>query len=155
MTAGPSHIVGVRNRTPVQRLEAKVEVAENGCWNWTGATSHSGYGKINLSGRYVGAHRAAYELLIGAIPAGLELDHLCSNPTCVNPEHLEPVTHAENVRRTIARGRGRPPATYSRLTHCKRGHPFTTENTRLKANGDRCCRECGRQNSRDRRWRSK
>jgi hypothetical protein len=81
------------------------------------------------------AHRVAYELVIGQIPAGLELDHLCRNVVCVNPAHLEPVTRAENMRRRSAA-----------QTHCKHGHEFTPENTYYYWHGGRhrACRACGR-----------
>lgn len=82
-----------------ERIITKFEIAANGCWNWTAARTKLGYGKI--SPRLL-AHRAIYELSVGPISDGLELDHLCRNPSCVNPDHLEPVTHAENLRR----GRG-------------------------------------------------
>lgn len=69
------------------------------CWLWT-STLRRGYGRFWIApGRFVPAHRFAYELLVGPIPEGLELDHLCRNPACVNPAHLDPVTHRENVRR--------------------------------------------------------
>lgn len=76
------------------------------CWLWEGAADAIGYGKFNPGARLIGAHRYSYQSMVGAIPAGLYLDHLCRNPRCVNPDHLEPVTHAENVRRgAIARKR--------------------------------------------------
>lgn len=72
--------------------------AEGACWMWTAAKSN-GYGIVGVAGTSIGAHRMAYMLSIGPIPEGLELDHLCRNPGCVNPGHLEPVTRAENIRR--------------------------------------------------------
>ena len=101
------------------------------CWMWTGET-HQGYGKYG--GRV--AHREAYKRLIGEIPVGLELDHLCRRPGCVNPLHLQPVSHAENRRRR-----------YIAQTHCKHGHEFTPENTRVR-NGSRHCRACQREATR-------
>ena len=74
-----------------------------GCWLWTGCTNRGGYGLTKFRGRTTGAHRAVYRLLVGPIPEGLDLDHLCSVRLCVNPAHLEPVTHAENVRRAMKR----------------------------------------------------
>lgn len=92
--------------TPVERLMAKVQRSEGGCWLWTGSITRAGYGRIRGAdahdGRTVLAHRLAYELLVGPIPQGLHLDHLCRVRRCVNPEHLEPVTLAENNRRAAA-----------------------------------------------------
>jgi hypothetical protein len=70
-----------------------------GCWEWKGAKDGDGYGHLGVAGSVVGAHRYAYELLVGPIPEGLHLDHLCRNRPCVNPDHLEPVTQAVNVGR--------------------------------------------------------
>ncbi len=127
-----------------QRFTSKFSVADSGCWEWTAASSHLGYGAVYHNGRQQGAHRAVYELLVGEIPNGLELDHLCRNPKCVNPEHLEPVTHRENIRR----GSG-PFQDRARQTHCKHGHPFDQENTRIRPNGTRKCRECERRLTRE------
>lgn len=101
----------------------------NGCWEWTGPREPFGYGRVSS----LRAHRIAYELLVGPIPVGLTLDHLCRNPPCVNPAHLEPVTMGVNVLRgdTIT-GRA------ARQTTCKRGHPFTI------VAGRRVCIECRR-----------
>lgn len=120
------------------RFWRKVDKAgAGGCWLWTSSTRGEGYGKF--SGSSVGtdsAHRISYILLVGPIPDGLELDHLCRVRNCVNPDHLEPVTNAENVRRAFAASpRARP-------THCKHGHEFTTENTLMEEGGGRRCRIC-------------
>jgi hypothetical protein len=102
-------------------------------------------------GTTAAAHRVAYEMLVGTIPKGLDLDHICHNGSgcgggescphrrCVNPDHLEPVTHRENMLRgeTVA-------AMHARKTHCIHGHEFTPENTRIKRDGSRNCRACDR-----------
>ena len=75
---------------------------ETKCWNWNMRLDKRGYGKTKKDGKYTFSHRAVWEFLVGEIPAGLEMDHLCRNPTCCNPEHLEPVTPIENVRRSRA-----------------------------------------------------
>jgi hypothetical protein len=110
-----------------------------GCWLWTGATNSDGYGKITIQPRTgIPAHRVAYELFVGPIPAGLQIDHLCRVRNCVNPAHLEPVTPAENMARSVAA-----------RTTCKRGHEFTAENTYSRRNAkggiSRTCKTCRRE----------
>jgi HNH endonuclease len=115
----------------------------SGCWLWTGALLSSyGYGQWP-TGHY--AHRTVYELIKGPIPQGLELDHLCRIPICVNPDHLEPVTHLVNVQRGKAGQRQRL------QTHCKHGHAFTPENTiwRGPDGRHRDCLTCQRKWSRE------
>lgn len=98
------------------------------CWMWIGP-QRKGYGY--LFGR--NAHRVIYERLVSDVPAGLELDHLCRNPLCVNPAHLEPVTHAENMARRVAA-----------TTHCVNGHERNATNSYRRPNGDWACRLCKR-----------
>lgn len=111
------------------------------CWFWRGATDRYGYGQLRISGRLEKAHRFAYECLVGPIPDGLVIDHLCRTPGCVNPEHLEVVTNRENMLRshlTLA-------VINAKKTHCRKGHEFTPENTRIRPNGSRACRACSRE----------
>lgn len=122
------------------RFWAKVDKdAPGGCWLWTAGQSPDGYGKFSLHSRSTPAHRLAYELLRGPIPDGLYLDHLCRVRRCVNPAHLEPVTHRENILRGDTL-----PAANARKTHCPAGHPYDTENTIREADGRRRCRVCVR-----------
>ena len=86
-----------------------------------------------------GAHRVSYQLVVGEIPEGLTLDHLCRNPSCVNPDHLEPVTTKENILRGVSKI-----AQQARQTHCKRGHPFDEENTMIVRGSARQCRACNK-----------
>ena len=113
------------------------------CWMWIAAKNDRGYGQFTSRmepHNTIYAHRVAYELQHGSIPEGLELDHLCRHPACVNPDHLEAVSHVVNCRR------GSRPM----QTHCKHGHEFTPENTYVKPNGHRFCKECKRTRDRDR-----
>lgn len=110
--------------------------SEGDCLVWTAYRNEAGYGKFRVNGRSVRAHRYAYERLVGPIPVGLVLDHLCRNPACVNPDHLEAVTQRENIRRGVNG--------HAAKTTCCRGHEYTPENTRLKRAGGRDCRACER-----------
>ena len=124
-----------------------VEADENGCWIWQASKRPNGYGQVRVAGRNMLAHRWAYELLVGPIPDGLVLDHLCRVIACVNPAHLEPVTQRENT----LRGEGLP-AQRARKTHCVHGHEFTDANTYRdpNRNGRRTCRICAREHDRRR-----
>lgn len=144
---------------------AKVTKVESGCWQYAGAPNPvNGYCAITIRGKGSPVHRVAYEIFIGPIPEGMEIDHLCHtrdldcpggidcpHRRCVNPEHLEPVTRTENNRRSLS-----PSAINRRKTHCTKGHEFTPENTVIRTTQSptgpkrhRACREC------ERGWRAK
>lgn len=127
--------------TRFERFLCKINRAcHGGCWEWTAATHGTGpYGAFWDGTKLVQAHRWAYEFFMGKIPDGLTIDHLCRNTVCVNPGHLEPVTHRENNLRG-----GSMSAIHATKTHCIAGHPFDEKNTRITPRGTRVCRECHR-----------
>ncbi len=120
-----------------ERFWAKVNKTET-CWLWTGAHTPLGYGRFSVGQhRLVCAHRWAYEAVLGPIPEGLVIDHLCRVPACVNPSHLEPVTTRINNLRGIGYTAQR-----AAQTQCVNGHDFTVENTYVRPNRTRDCRRC-------------
>ncbi len=129
-------------KAPINRYIDKT----SDCWLWTGGISPNGYGKY----RKVSAHRAAYEIFVGPIAEGMQLDHLCRVRHCVNPKHLEPVTPKENIRRGLPyRGPNMGGEYQLAKTHCRRGHEYNEKNTsiRTRKNGNtyRECRTCRRE----------
>lgn len=112
----------------------------SGCWLWTGAHVWNEYGVVTVGGRQRYVHRVSYQALVGEVPAGLQLDHLCRQRCCVNPMHLEPVTQRENMRR------GKQGEIWGTETHCRNGHEYTDENTapRSGRRNGRMCRACNR-----------
>lgn len=130
-------------RVPDRFWEKCIPEPMSGCWLWLASRSREGYARIaaaTLMGRrWVPAMQLSYVLLVGAIPDGLELDHRCRVRACVNPAHLEPVTHAENMRR----------GHYALLTACPLGHPLDGDNLYLNPDGSRECRTCRRRTRRE------
>lgn len=132
-----------RRLTPVQSIEIKDQGYTTPCWVWQG-TPRDGYGRIYRDGRLWNAHIWFYQVAKGPIPDGKQLDHLCHqncpggsdcpHRACVNPDHLEPKTQAENIRAGV-KSRGKP-------SHCKHGHAFTPENTIVRSDGSWRCRTC-------------
>lgn len=116
------------------RLLARIIIDDAGCWLWQGPLKAKGYATIWVDGASRWVHRVSYAEFVGPIPDGLQLDHLCRVHNCLNPEHLEPVTAAENTRRGLA-SRGFE-------THCRAGHEYTETSSYLNAYGRRQCRTC-------------
>lgn len=132
----------------VRRIAERAVVdPETGCWVWPGARRAGGYGHIGWQSKnvrsYQSTHRAMYEACVGPVPGGLDLDHLCRNRACCNPEHLEPVTRRENLLRGVT-----ITAERAARTHCPQGHPYDEGNTYRDRRNRRSCRECGRIHSR-------
>jgi hypothetical protein len=115
------------------RFWEKVD-ASGDCWEWTAGRNGHGYGAAYWEGRQVMAHRLSWTVLVGDIPEGMTLDHLCRNRVCVNPAHLEIVTLGVNSLRGFS-----PPALLARATHCAKGHPFSDHRN---SRGWRECRVC-------------
>lgn len=109
------------------------------CWNWKAGKDKDGYGRFTLMTRkIVRAHRYSYELKYGTIKEGLVIDHMCRNPSCVNPKHLRQVTNKINILIGMSN-----PAKNSRKTHCLRGHELSGENLYVQTKtGKRYCKTC-------------
>ncbi|MGH2711375.1 MAG: HNH endonuclease signature motif containing protein [Actinomycetota bacterium] len=142
-------------RRPIEERfwEKAARGPDDECWVWL-AAKVNGYGVIGAGGKHGRnrlAHRLSYQWAVGPIPPGLELDHLCRNRACVNPVHLEPVTSAENKRRSPLVGRspsvnkpGGNNGNGLKLV-CAKGHPFDEANTYYRpGGGGRTCRACNR-----------
>jgi hypothetical protein len=120
-------------------LRAEVK---DGCWLWRSACSANGYGQIRYRGRQVLVHRLAYETFVGPIAPGQQIDHLCRNRACFNPEHLRACSARENL---LAPGSRALAAENALKTQCVRGHPYDQANTYYPPNGQRSCRACMRE----------
>lgn len=137
-----------RHYDPFERFMTQFDLDPSTCWLWTGYVGTHGYGFL---GNHISAHKFSYERFIGSVPESYEIDHICHNADplcaggstclhrrCVNPAHLEAVTHRENVLRSM---RG-PIALHAAQTHCKRGHPLSGDNLWIDPNGHRQCVIC-------------
>lgn len=133
--------------SPLERFEAKLALSPTGCLVWTAGTTRGGYGKFKVDGQTVVAHRWYYQQVRGPIADDLQLDHLCRNPPCCDPDHLEPVTGREN----LLRGETFQAANAAK-THCPHGHPLSGDNLLVSGNR-RSCRICKRRQSAE--WRAR
>jgi HNH endonuclease len=124
------------------RIMAKIRIdQETGCWEFTGSRNRGrAYGRIGWKGRLWLTHRVTYTLIIGPIPDNLEIDHLCKNPPCCNPAHLEAVTRSVNIQRGT-QGDWRAEFELAK-THCPARHPYDAGNTYFTPSGHRQCRIC-------------
>src|ERR1039458_2266809 len=121
----------------IERLMGRfMAVTETGCWIWLGALDWYGYGKVSFKSRNLLAHRAMYEQTMGRVPPGMELDHTCRVRCCVNPRHMEPVTHAENIRR------GNGGSNQWLKLCCPKGHPYSGTTKLPGGKVARICRVC-------------
>ena len=144
-----NEVVMLFDSTLPLRFWRKVYAVPSGCWEWQAWRDPRGYGRFWLRRRLEAAYRLSYEDFEGPIPDGLEIDHLCRNPSCVRPGHLEAVSGRVNKLRG-----GAPSAINARKTHCDKGHPFDLENTRIRIRGRgvrRVCRACNRDEARARK----
>lgn len=127
------------------RFSRRITRDSGGCWRWTGQTDKDGYGIVSpYRQNQKKAHRVSFELFEGPIPAGMQIDHLCRVRSCVNPDHLLPVTCHENIVRGDT-------GTRDARTACPAGHPYDEINTLRNARGHRQCRTCHRERERARR----
>jgi len=139
----------------IQRFEDKYFIEPNsGCWIWTAKLEKTGYGRMKIARKSYYAHRISYELFVGKIPDGLQLDHLCRTRSCVNPKHLEPVAPRTNIIRGLTGATTK--ARHARKTHCAKGHELSGSNVRLEVSQGwqrRVCVTCA--NERNRQYRAR
>ncbi len=124
-------------KSTIERLESLfIPEPNSGCWLWMGDVTAAGYGRVGIEGNRLYVHRVSHEIFKGPIPATFDVDHLCRNRLCCNPQHLEAVSHRENIRRGL---KGKL------TTHCPQGHEYSLENTYFRKNSEaRVCMVCAR-----------
>lgn len=112
---------------------------KTGCWDWLGDMNQKGYGRLFYNGKKHSAHRVSFEMFNGPISEDLEIDHVCENRKCVNPAHLQQITHRQNIRNGRLMKSRRIPK-----THCPQGHPYQGDNVLWTRGGYQYCRQCRR-----------
>lgn len=139
--------------TTAERFMAKVSKKPTGCWEWTAYINPKGYGIFYWDKKIGGAHRYALEQKLGIRLSSVEFAcHHCDNPPCVNPDHLFLGDNSANVQDSIRKGRNS--SGNAKKSHCKRGHGFTEENTRINPRGERVCKICDKELQEERRQKS-
>lgn len=143
--------MGFKHGPALDRFAEKIALTESGCIEWIASINNRGYGTFASGSGSTVAHRWSYEYHVGPIPPGRQLDHLCGNRACVNPEHLDPVTARANLLRASGRA-----AINASKTHCPAGHEYAGDNLYIvPKNGDRRCRTCAPIKSANRRARNR
>lgn len=141
-----AHKMKITHKSPLLRFYSNIYFSETNCWIWMGSLQgNKKYGLFCLHGKRIGAHRASYEIFIDSIPLNKEIDHLCKNSLCVNPLHLEIVTHKENLLRGNSFS-----GINSKKTHCVNGHKLDKDNLYIiKGYVSRVCKECRKKRQRE------
>ena len=116
---------------------------DTGCWEWTSTKNQKGYPRMKIDKVMCGAHRVSYEMFTGPLIDELEMDHICENRGCINPAHIQQISHGDNIRNG-ARWR------HKKDNHCIHGHKYTEENTQIRADGRKRCATCRRSQARER-----
>lgn len=135
-----SNIESVKSRL----FDKSMPEPNTGCFIWTGSLFTGDYGRMWVRDKQIMAHRISYFIYKGKIPEDFVIDHICNNPSCINPEHLEAKTQKDNSNRCV----GSPTTVNAQKTHCIRGHEFSDENTKRGKNGRRCIK-CTQKNQHD------
>lgn len=137
----PNKVLVVQHKRMEDKLLRWIEFPDdiNDCWLWVGPRQKTGHGKFYWKGKYTSSYRAFYKKFINNDIDGLDVDHICNNPPCMNLSHLQAITSRANTLRGTS-----PPAVNVHKTECPVGHSYTTENTKVSKKGNRSCRECSR-----------